>query len=97
MKCTILAITFLSPALYAQETAKFAAPERLQANGEFVNEVEKTLYPSPVLVDIDGDGQRELVVGDLFGYLWVHEKSGSSWGPAKKLQVDGKTLKLPNW
>lgn len=90
-------MTILSAVLCAQDKAKFATPERLKANGKFVNEVEKTLYPSPVLFDIDGDGQRELVVGDLFGYLWVHEKSGSSWGPSKKLQADGKALKLPNW
>ena len=44
---------------------------------------------------------RELVCGDLWGYLWVYENESEEgdlkWGAPKKLQSDGKDLKLPNW
>jgi hypothetical protein len=102
-----LAVAALAAGALAQvskagaKQARFAAPERLLAHGKFVNEVEAMRYPSPVLLDIDSDGQRELVCGDLQGYLWVYEDEGKEgdleWGLPAKLQSDGKDLKLPNW
>ncbi|MBI4879643.1 MAG: hypothetical protein HY812_08300 [Planctomycetes bacterium] len=81
--------------------AEFEAPVRLLADGKFLNEVENMLYPSPVLLDVDSDGQRELVCGDLWGRLRVYENVGeegdTTWGPAVKLQSEGKDLELPNW
>ncbi len=79
----------------------FDAPVRLLADGKPLNEVECMLYPSPVLLDIDSDGQRELVCGDLGGNLWVYEnveeEGDATWGPAVRLQSEGKDLELPNW
>ncbi len=41
----------------ADGPTKFAAPEMLLAEGRPVNAEEGMLYPSPVLFDVDGDGQ----------------------------------------
>jgi hypothetical protein len=59
-------------------------------------------YPSPVLIDIDGDKQRELVIGDLFGNLWVCQQDSTGgalqWMPKTRLNSsNGKALRLPNW
>ena len=81
---------------------RFAAPERLLADGRPINAEEGMLYPSPVLFDVDGDGQDELVCGDLWGHLWVHESAAEAGEPAwlapeKLKSADGEVLKVPNW
>ncbi len=68
---------------------------------EVILDASSYLYPSPVLHDIDKDGQRELLIGDLRGYLTVYKNQGKDaspeWGQPSKLQVNGQDLKLPYW
>ena len=88
----------LTDSAHAGEAPTFAEPVRLKANGKFVNEVEKMPFPSPVFLDIDGDKKKELVLGDLLGRIWIHERSDDgTWGKSRQLQVNGKPLKVPNW
>ncbi len=81
------------------DTAEFEAPIEVTAGGEtFVG----TLYPTPALFDLNGDGENELIVGDLIGYLQVaNRESGdiaAGWGKATKMKTaDGKELKFDNW
>lgn len=86
---------------HEEPAATFAPPVRLLAAGQPVNFIEEMLYPSPVLYDLDHDGRRELVCGDLWGYLRVYEDVGEAddveWGAPQFLQVDGAPLKVPNW
>jgi hypothetical protein len=85
-------------AVPALDVAQFEAPVRLLADGRALNEIEQTLYPSPVLFDFDGDGARELVVGDLFGRIWIYESRGDvAWSAPRNPQVAGAELRLPNW
>jgi hypothetical protein len=104
MRCLVLlgAILIAAVPIAAQEgKSLFEDPVRLTVEGRPLNQEEKLLYPTPVLLDIDADGQNELVVGDLWGQLWIHEKGKNrdqlAWEPAKKLQANGKDLKVPNW
>ncbi|MDA1265371.1 MAG: hypothetical protein O2816_09875 [Planctomycetota bacterium] len=67
-----------------------------------MNSVENMPFPSPVLFDIDRDGANELVCGDLWGYLWVHENTASEgepvWGKSNKLQsIEGEDIQVSNW
>lgn len=85
-----------------QDAAKagpvFSAPILLTADGEALG--KKQLYPSPRLYDIDADGQRELVIGDLFGHVHFAEKVGddpATWGKLEKLVTDERALKFHNW
>ena len=58
------------------------------------------IYPTPVLQDVDNDGVRELIVGDLIGNLFVckaGEGSDVAWQAAANMQAQGKNLKLNNW
>ncbi len=74
----------------------FAAPKLLQAGG--VNLGSSSLYPSPVLLDIDQDGKAEMVIGGLRGYLSVSRRTAGGWGKEAKLKAtDGKDLKFHNW
>jgi hypothetical protein len=82
-------------------TSLFDPPVRLMTGSVPINQKEKLLYPSPVLIDLDGDKQPELVLGDLWGKLRVYPAIGKrgelTWGQGKNLQVNGKDLEVPNW
>ena len=82
----------------AQEDADplFAAPRLLMAGEKEMG--SGSLYPSPVLLDIDGDGAREMVIGGLRGYLSVARRTEAGWGAEVKLKSrDGEDLKFSNW
>ena len=87
------------PAL-APEASRFAAPVLLTGGDEPLG--RGILYPSPALYDVDGDGARELVIGDLFGRVRVAEKlpgeDAFAWSAPEPLQAaDGEDLKFSNW
>jgi hypothetical protein len=78
----------------------FHAPVRLTSQG---SELAKgTLYPSPRMHDLDGNGREELLIGDLFGNLKAAHAdpagSQTSWLPPEPLRtVDGEIMKFDNW
>ena len=95
------AVSLTLPALAQTPRTLFEPPVRLMSEGVPINQKEKLLYPSPVLLNLNGDKQKVLVVGDLWGKLRVYPPTGKrgdlSWGPGKNLQVKGKDLVVPNW
>jgi len=79
---------------------RFAAPQALTTpSGEHLG--RGRMYPSPRLLDVDGDGQPELVVGDLPGKVTVSERSKDDgplvWTAPEPLVTDGRELKFNNW
>lgn len=79
----------------------FDAPKMLKAGdapiGHLLNKRER-LYPSPALHDLDGDGVKDLVIGDLFGSLTWCKGGKEGFGEEKTLMAaDGKPLKFSNW
>ena len=81
------------------DNAEFEAPIEITAGG---TNFAGTLYPSPALFDINGDGEKELIIGDLIGYLQVASRESgdmaAGWGKATQLKMaDGKDLKFDNW
>lgn len=68
----------------------------LTAGGAPITEM---MYPSPTLYDIDGDGARELVIGDIFGHVRIAKPGASAteWSALSKLHTDDEILKLNNW
>lgn len=76
---------------------RFAAPVRIMAGEAFLG--AGRYYPSPVLHDVDGDKQLDIVVGDLFGKVtYARRISATKFAAEQPLQDrDGKPLKFHNW
>ncbi len=76
-------------------------PVRLAVDGEPIDVGDCVAHAGPNLVDIDGDGKVELVVGDFLGHFHVHQLSGEAHAPTigegKALEINGEVAKLPNW
>lgn len=83
------------------DVAVFEAPVRLEADGKpiDVGEFSKIAHAGPAVADVDGDGDRDLVVGDFPGYFWLFENRRDDRAPkyvAKgKLQAGGEDAKTP--
>jgi len=82
----------------------FDHPIRISVDGEPLNTVEKKKFLSPAIFDVDEDGKPELVIGDLWGDVGVHEnlnttgKGDPVWGPRKALKdTQGKAIRTSNW
>jgi hypothetical protein len=65
MRPLLLAIVLLA-ATHATRAAEFANPVRLQAGGAAIR-VEAPGYAAPCWADIDGDGKKDLLVGQFNG------------------------------
>ncbi len=86
----------LPVAALAQVQADFDPPVALTSDGAPFTGI---LFPSPTLHDLDGDGKRELVIGDLPGRI-VFARPGdgiAKWQKREPLQSNKKPLKLNNW
>jgi hypothetical protein len=94
-------ICALALAAVGMSAQTFEAPERILGAGEPVGHTldERVRpYPSPGMHDITGDGQLELVIGDLRGSLTYVARMGDGWGEEKVLMAtDGEPLKFANW
>ena len=75
----------------------FAAPVMLRAGDKVAG--KGRLYPSPASYDLDRDGLRDLVIGDLWGHLTVaaQRRDGTFADEQKVKDVDGKVLDFGNW
>lgn len=96
MKPTLLCIGMTATLVSAQAGLQFEAPVRLKAAGAYVS-VESPGYASPALFDLDGDGKKDLVVGQFAeGRMKVYcGKGHGRFGKGKWLEVGGEIAKVP--
>jgi len=59
----------------------FAPPVRVNAGGQPIEHGAAFGHCGPTLRDMDGDGLRDLVVGDCSGRFTVYRNVGSAWRP----------------
>ena len=81
-----LVAAFLAP-LSAQQ---FEAPRRLEVQGEVID--TDVGHAGPFVGDFDGDGKRDLLVGQFgSGILWIYRNTGSDAEPvfAKRRRFEG--------
>ena len=76
--------------------AEFATPVRLDSGGKAVR-VESPGYAAPCWADIDGDGRKDLLVGQFNGgKIRVYRNLGANkLSAAQWLKADGQTAQVP--
>jgi len=75
---------------------EFEAPVRLAAGGALIKMGSKG-YAAPCWADADGDGKKDLVVGEYErGRMWIFRNMGEGkLAKGELLRVGGKVLEVP--
>ena len=110
LNTTALKTTVLLPACLAAgitaapilaQQPEFEAPVRLKAGGEYIK-TESPGWASPCWFDVDGDGKRDLIVGQFAGgKMKVYRNLGKGklaegeLAEGKWLEAEGKVAKVP--
>ncbi len=96
MKLTFLTTCFTLCGLVVCTATEFELPVRLEGGGSAVR-VESPGFAAPCWADVDGDGQKDLLVGQfnkgkmqLFKNLGDGKLAAGTW-----LQADGNTAEVP--
>lgn len=93
---SVMLVAFVARALGAWQDPELLAPVRIEADGLPIDTgtLSEHAHAAPALGDVDGDGDRDLLVGDFDGHFWFFENRGSDARPdytnRGMLRVDGK-------
>src|SRR3974390_2918107 len=96
MALTLLSTVLAGSALAFGEPAGFQPPLRLKADGVPIR-VESPGYAAPCWADIDGDGKKDLLVGQFRdGKIRVYKNlGGCKLAEGKWLQAAGEVAEVP--
>jgi len=96
MKGMLVGLVACSLGVGAVAAVEFERPVRLKAAGEFIR-VESPGFAAPCLADIDGDGKKDLLVGQFDGGKIRVFKGlgGEKFAKGEWLKAEGKIAKVP--
>jgi len=96
MILTLLSTLLAGSALAAGAPSEFQPPVRLKADGVPVR-VEAPGYAAPCWADIDGDGRKDLLVGQFQGgKIRVYKSLGDGkLAPGEWLKAEGSVAEIP--
>ncbi len=78
---TILSVLAAASSVRAAEPSELKAPVQIKVNGRALD-VERVGHSAPFVADFDGDGVRDLLVGQFHeGRLRVYRNTGSNRVP----------------
>lgn len=84
-----------------EENSQLLKPVRLEADDKPIDigTLSSIAHAGPAIADVDGDGDRDLLVGDFPGYFWLFENEGTDAHPRYtskgKLQAGTEAAKTP--
>lgn len=95
MKRLLFTAALLAGSAAVGAAADFAAPVRLKAGAAAIR-VEAPGYACPCWADVDGDGKKELVVGQFAqGKMRVYKYDGQKFSPGEWIKAEGKVAQVP--
>lgn len=92
----LLAALLLGSSTAFCRAAEFEPPKRLKA-GDAAIRVDSPGYAAPCWADLNGDGKKQLLVGQFSGgkiRVFQHQ-GGEKFASGKWLQAEGKTAEVP--
>ena len=96
MKVMSLSALLVTGAVAAGSAADFQPPIKMMADGQAVR-VQSPGWAAPCWADIDGDGKKDLLVGQFSqGKINVYKNlGGGKLAPGAWLQADGIDAEIP--
>jgi len=84
-----------------EQAAAFQPAVQLEAAGEPIDVTKLRGYPGPAVIDHDGDGKLDLLVGSFEGKILIHKNVGTASAPVFEagefLRAGGEDLHISNW
>jgi hypothetical protein len=101
MRTTLFSTLLIACGFSAGRAAEFQAPVRLEAGGKPVR-VESPGYAAPCWADIDGDGKKDLLVGQfsqgkirIFKNLGPDKLGSAKLATGEWLKAEGAVAEVP--